>query len=303
MTPLILGASGQVGQALILECEKRHWRWLGTYHSQAGVDARLKALDLADLDAVRAAVKAARADVVFMPSGWTWVDGCEDDPARAELLNALAPEAVAQECARLGAALVYYGTDYVFGEHGGPYAETDPTGPLGVYGASKLEGERRVLAACPEALILRTNVVFGPEPQGKNFVYQLIKALGSGRPLTVPTDQLSSPTYNRDLARASVELVEGLERGVWNVAGPEVVDRATFARMAAAVFGLDAGGLKPATTADLKQKARRPLDAGLRIEKLVQRLGWKPRTPLEALKAMQAELAQNGQWLALRGRA
>jgi len=257
-------------------------------------------LDLADLDAVREIVKAAKADVVFMPSGWTWVDGCEDDPQRARTVNALAPEAVAQECARLGAGMVYYSTEYVFGEQGGPYGESDRPDPVGVYGASKLEGEQRVLAACPEALSLRTTVVYGPEPQGKNFVYQLIKNLGAGKPMTVPTDQLSSPTYNRALARASVELVEGLERGIWNVAGPEVVDRATFARIAAAVFGLDAALLKPSDTPSLKQKARRPLGAGLRIEKLVERLGWKPLAPLEALNATKAALEKNGQLAALK---
>jgi dTDP-4-dehydrorhamnose reductase len=299
MTPLILGASGQVGQALILECEKRGWRWQGSCHEHP-IDPRLFKVDLADLEGVRAAVTRAKADVVFMPSGWTWVDGCEDDPQRARTVNALAPEAVAQLCARTGAGLVFYSTDYVFGEKGGPYDELAPTGPLGVYGASKLEGEQRVLAACPEALILRTNVVFGPEPQGKNFVYQLVRALAAGKPLTLPSDQLSSPTYNRDLARASVELVEGLERGVWNVAGPEVVDRATFGRLAAAVFGLDAGLIRAADTASLKQKARRPLSAGLRIEKLVERLGWKPLGPLEALNATKAAMEKNGQLAALK---
>jgi dTDP-4-dehydrorhamnose reductase len=238
-----------------------------------------------------------------MPSGWTWVDGCEDDPGRARTVNALAPEAVAQECARQGAGLVYYSTEYVFGESGGPYDELAKPDPVGVYGASKLEGEQRVLEACPEALSLRTTVIYGPEPQGKNFVYQLVKNLVAGKPMTVPTDQLSSPTYNRDLARASVELVEGLERGIWNVAGPEVIDRATFAHLAAAVFGLDGGLLKPTDTPSMKQKARRPLSAGLRIEKLVERLGWKPLGPLEALAATKAEMERNGQLSALKGMA
>jgi len=302
MTPLILGASGQVGQALILECEKRHWRWQGSCHEHP-IDPRLFKLDLADLDAVRQAVQSRRPDVVFMPSGWTWVDGCEDDPARAELVNAKAPEAVAEECARLDAGMVYYGTDYVFGEQGGPYGEKDATSPLGIYGQSKLDGEQRVQAVLPGALILRTNVVFGPEPQGKNFIYQLIKTLKAGKALPLPMDQLSSPTYNRDLARVSVELVEALEPGVWNVAGPELMDRASFGKLAAAVFGVDAGLVQAVPTSALKQKAKRPLSAGLRIEKLVRHLGWKPLAPLEALQAMKAEMQKNGQLGALLGAA
>lgn len=300
MTPLILGASGQVGQALILECERRGWRWKGSCHEHP-IDPRLFRLDLADLDAVRRAVRDAKPDVVFMPSGWTWVDGCEDDPGRAQLVNALAPEAVAQECAARQAGLVYYSSEYIFGKDGGPYPEEADPAPLGVYGASKLEGERRVFAAWPEALSLRTTVVYGPEPQGKNFVYQLLKTLKAGRTMAVPDDQVSSPTYNRDLAAASVELVERLEKGVWNVAGPEVLDRAAFAKLAAAVFGLDAGLLRGVPTAALGQKAQRPLRAGLLVERLVKRLGWRPKAPLEALTAMKMELEANGQWAALGG--
>lgn len=298
MTPLILGASGQVGQALILECKKRGWAYTGTYHDHA-IDPKLVHADLQDVEKTAALVRALKPHAVFMPSGFTWVDGCEDQPERAFKVNALAPEAVAQECRALGAALVFYSTDYVFGENGGPYDELAPTAPLGVYGQSKLEGEQRVLAACPDALVLRTTVVYGPEPQGKNAIYQVIKNLAAGTAMTQPQDQLTCPTYNRDLARASVELLEGLEKGVWNVAGSELIDRAAFARLAAATFGLNADLLKPMLTGDMKQKAKRPLSAGLRIEKLVERLGWKPLGPIEGLRAMKAELKANGQLAAL----
>jgi dTDP-4-dehydrorhamnose reductase len=287
---LILGASGQVGQALIPQIEKRGWSWAGSCFQHPEVDPRLFALNLEDVEACGRAVMERKPDVVFLPSGWTWVDGCEDDPAKARRINALAPEAVAKACKALGAALVYYSTEYVFGEQGGPYGEKDATNAISVYGQSKLDGENLVLAACPDALILRTTVVYGPEPQGKNFIYQLIKSLKAGKAMSLPQDQRSSPTYNRDLARGSVELVELLEKGIWNVAGPEVIDRATFGELAAAVFGLDAGLIRPVSTASMKQKAARPLGAGLRVEKLVERLGWKPLGPLEGLKAMQAEL-------------
>lgn len=298
MTPLILGASGQVGQALILECKKRNWAFTGTYHDHA-IEAGLVQADLQDVAKTAALVKALKPHAVFMPSGFTWVDGCEDQPERARTVNALAPEAVAQECKKLGAALVYYSTDYIFGEQGGPYDEKATPQPLGVYGQSKLEGEQRVLAACPDAIILRTTVVYGPEPQGKNAVYQVIRNLKAGSAMSQPSDQLTSPTYNRDLARASVELVELLEKGIWNVAGSELIDRASFARLAAATFGLNGDLLQSQLTGEMRQKAARPLGAGLKIEKLVQRLGWKPLDPIAGLLAMRAELEANGQWAAL----
>jgi dTDP-4-dehydrorhamnose reductase len=294
MKALILGASGQVGQALALECERRGWSWEGSYREHP-LRGGLFKLDLADLGAAAAAVRERRPDAVFLPSGWTWVDGCEDDPTRSRLLNALAPGAVAKACAASGAALLCYSTDYVFGEHGGPYDEEAPTAPLGVYGRDKLEGEGLVRAACPGALIVRTSVVYGPEPQGKNFIYQLIGKLRSGAGMTLPEDQSASVTYNRDLARASLDLVERRERGIFNVCGPELMDRYAFGRLAAEIFHLDGGLLKPAKTADLCQRARRPLDSGLRIGKLVGRLGWTPLGPREGLANMKNEMERGVQ--------
>ncbi len=291
---LIFGASGQVGQALIKELEARGWGWEGSFFEHREVDERLFKLDLADLAAVKREVYARKPKAVFIPSGWTWVDGCEDDPARALRVNALAPEAAAEAAAQLNCALVYYSTEYVFGENGGPYDELRAPQPLGVYGASKLEGEMRVRDAWGGALVLRTTVVYGPEPQKKNFVYQLIKNLRAGQPMQVPEDQLSSPTYNSDLARASVDLVERQLNGLWNVAGSGVTGRAAFARLAARVFGLDAGLIQGVSTAELRQKAKRPLNAGLVVDKLSAALGWKPLGPEEGLARMKEEIEAAG---------
>jgi dTDP-4-dehydrorhamnose reductase len=291
---LILGASGQVGQALIRELEGRGWAWEGSYHEHAEVDPRLFKLDLQDLEGVHREILARTPGCVFLPSGWTWVDGCEDDPERARRVNALAPERAADACAALGIPLVFYSTEYVFGENGGPYDENRSTGPLGVYGASKLEGEDRVMNSWPGALVLRTTVVYGPEPQEKNFVYQLIRNLRAGKRMQAPVDQLSSPTYNRDLARASVELaLKGLA-GIWNAAGSGVIGRYDFALLAARTFGLDGSLIDPVRTADLKQKARRPLSAGLKIDKLSRPLGWTPRGPEQGLEAMRTEVESHG---------
>ena len=299
MKALIIGASGQVGQALIGECVRRGWDWQGSCleHPLGG---GLFRLDLADAAAAASAVRERRPEVVLLPSGWTWVDGCEDDPDRAMRINALAPEAVAGACAALGAGLVFYSTDYVFGLHGGPYGEQAPPAPLGAYGRSKLEGERRVLASCPGALVLRTTVVYGPEPQGKNFVYQIIRNLSAGKGMVLPDDQVSSVTYNRDLARASLDLAGAGERGVWNACGPEALDRAAFGRLAAGVFGLDAGLLRASPTAELNQKARRPLSAALDNSRLVRRLGWPLSGPAEGLARMKAELEADGSLARLR---
>ena len=110
--------------------------------------------------------------------------------------------------------------------------------------------------------------------------------------MRLPVDQVSSPTYNADLARASADLVERRLSGLWNVAGPDEINRYQFAILAARILGLDASLLKPATTAELRQKAGRPLGAGLKIGKLLKALGWSPRSAqagLEAFAALQGQ--------------
>jgi dTDP-4-dehydrorhamnose reductase len=160
---------------------------------------------------------------------------------------------------------VYLSTEYVFDGRDGPYDEQRPITPISAYGRSKAEGEAAVLDADPAALLVRTTVVFGPEAHGRNFAYQLATRLGRGEAMPVPADQVSSPTYNRDLAAAVVGLLDGGHAGVVNVAGPEILDRAAFARRLATAMGLDPGLVVPKTTAELGQEAPRPLDAGLDV--------------------------------------
>jgi len=139
---------------------------------------------------------------------------------------------------------------------------------------------------------VRTTVVYGPEPQGKNFVYQLLRRGRAGERMRVPDDQVSSPTCNVDLAAASVELAERGIGGVYHVAGPEVLDRHAFARLACREFGLDEAMLTPVATAALGQRARRPLRAGLRIDRARAVLAAPLRGPEEGLRAMREAIGE-----------
>jgi dTDP-4-dehydrorhamnose 3,5-epimerase len=199
---LIVGGSGQIGSAMLEEFAMHGWQTLGTFCSlpaqgsgegdtdPASFLARappgMTHFDLADVadvasggsdesglfdaaaDAACDALLATFAPTaVIICAGWTWVDGCERDEARAFALNAEAPARLARAARRAGARTVYLSTEYVFsggagGMASGPYAESDAPAPINAYGRSKLEGERLVAAADPDALILRTTVVFGP---------------------------------------------------------------------------------------------------------------------------------------------
>jgi dTDP-4-dehydrorhamnose reductase len=207
--------------------------------------------------------------VVFYPAGFTWVDGCERDPARARSANLDQPLNLARTAAEIGARFVYYSTDYVFDGHQGPYVEDAPTNPLSIYGQAKRDAEIAIIEALgAAALILRTTWVFGPERQGKNFAYQIFRTLGEGRILPCPSDQVSTPSYGPDVALASVRLVESGQHGIVHVAGPETTDRLRFARALAVAFGLDASLIVARTTAELGQGAPRPLKGGLLTPRL-----------------------------------
>jgi dTDP-4-dehydrorhamnose reductase len=146
-------------------------------------------------------------------------------------------------------------------------------------------------------LTVRTTWVFGPERQGKNFAYQLAKALREGRPLVCPSDQVSNPSYGPDVARAVVALAEEGRSGLVHVAGPDRIDRVRFARALADAFGLDAALIDARTTAELGQPAARPLDGGLLTPRLD---AWLPDVmrPLDrCLADFRDRLAEPGGWV------
>ena len=289
MRALVIGASGQVGAALLRVLAARGHQAVGTWahHAYPG----LVRLDLADGASLVRLLGDLRPDWVLCPAALSHVDYCEEHPDEAFAVNVHAPFAAAKTAARAGAGFVYYSSDYVFDGVGGPYTEEAPPRPLGVYGRSKAEGERAVLGALPRALVIRTSVVYGPERQEKNFVYQLIRACRSGRGFRPAVDQRASPSYNEDVATATVECCEREERGIWHLAGADTLDRMAFARLICRVFELDGSRLTPATTAELGQKAARPLDGGLDVGRAKRLLKTPLRGAEAGLRAMQAALA------------
>jgi dTDP-4-dehydrorhamnose reductase len=247
-------------------------------------------LDLRDHQALERLIREATPDWIFCPGGLTHVDWCEEHPDEAFQINTAGPLAAARAGAALGAGFVYYSSEYVFDGERGPYGEQDPPRPLSVYGKTKLRAEQALVAEISRALVIRTAMVYGPERQGKNFVYQLLRRCRIGDAVRIPVDQLSSPTYNQDLAAASVELAEREMLGVFHIAGADLLNRYAFACLVCRVFGVDASRVEPVTTAALGQRAPRPLRGGLRSAKALSLLA-APLRPAEAgLHAMRDAL-------------
>jgi len=288
---LVVGASGQVGPQVLR---------LLPFGSAIPTSRRAEtpgwtALDLATVSEAEAYELVRRFEIatVYCIGGMTHVDGCESTPELARRINCEGPAILAASAAKRGAGFVYFSTDYVFNGGNGPYTEDSPGDPICAYGSSKWQGELAVRDAHPAALVIRTTTVYGPDPNGRNFLYSLRKGLAGTKPFRVPADQISTPTYNLDLAAAVVALAESGAQGVFHVAGPDVVSRLAFARRAAAVMGLDPANILGVSTAELAQVAARPLRGGLLTEKLATHL---PRLRMRGIEDGVSHWMESGEF-------
>ncbi|MGE0409874.1 MAG: dTDP-4-dehydrorhamnose reductase [Amphiplicatus sp.] len=254
--------------------------------------------DLAAPGAARAAIAAHRCDVVINASGYTAVDKAETEPRLAEAVNAAAPGEMAAACAAKRIPFIHFSTDYVFNGAGKrPYVETDATGPLNVYGATKRDGERRVAQAGGTHAIFRLSWVFSAH--GANFVKTMLR-LGTERAsLRVVADQRGKPTPARAaaeiaLAAARILIERPATSGLYHFAGEEETSWADFAE---AIFGR--AGLKTAVeriaTADYPTPAKRPLYSVLDTSKAEAAFGVKAPSWRGALdKIVQDLMAKRG---------
>lgn len=282
MKALVIGASGLVGSALMRALGPDA---VGTYRSRPVPG--LVPLDAADREAVAHVIDGAQSDLVLFPAAEPHVDWCEQHPeeARERNLGPLRTTCAAAE----GIPLVAFSSDYVFDGRAGPYHEGDERRPLSVYGCIKTELEDVVLAR--GGCVVRTTTVFGDEPPpGKNFVLRLVASLQRGEPILVPNDQVSTPTYADDLARAVVRIATQ-PAGIWHVVGPELMARAEFARRIAAYLGLETSLVQGVSTSVLRQPAARPLRGGLRCDRFEATFGRLPgRTLDETLRDLATRL-------------
>ncbi len=263
-TILLLGAGGQVGREL-----QALLPTLGQLRT-----ADRAAADLADAAGLRAFVREARADVIVNAAAYTAVDKAESEPELATAINVVAPGVIAEEAARSGACLVHYSTDYVFdGRKDGPYEEDDATGPLQVYGRTKLAGERAIQAACERHLILRTSWVYAAH--GHNFVRTMLRLAAERDTLRVVADQFGAPTSARLIAASTVKALRRLLAGApaWGLYHLTAQGATSWHAFAQRVItrGLEAGlalcatsdSVVPITSAEYPVPAARPLNSRL----------------------------------------
>jgi dTDP-4-dehydrorhamnose reductase len=255
---LITGRTGTLGQALARACTVR-----GLNH----VLTSRRSLRLDDPASIEAAMLRYRPSAVINAAGWVRVDEAETAVEACMLANATGPELLADACARHGVPMVTYSSDLVFdGAAGRPYVESDAVSPLNVYGLSKAEAERGVLASGADALVVRTAAFFS-QHDPHNFAWHVMRTLEAGEPFTAASDLFVSPTYVPDLVNATLDLLIDRETGLWHLANQGRMSWAGFARAIADAAGLDESLIEAVPFAAGPGVAPRPLDVTLDSER------------------------------------
>jgi dTDP-4-dehydrorhamnose reductase len=296
---LLTGASGQVGGEL-----------LETLNPLGEVIAPARAeMDLANAASVRDMIRAARPRWIVNPGAYTAVDKAESEPDLAYAINAEAVEVMGREAKAIGAGVIHFSTDYVFdGSARAPYKETDVTGPVSVYGASKLVGEKALADSGAGFMVFRTSWVYGG--RGKNFLLTILKLAREREMLRVVADQHGAPTWSRDLAKMTAEVIGQSEKkargrelaevladlgGVYHAAG---AGETTWCGFAAEAVRLEREGrpgvrfaeIEAITTAEYLTPAKRPANSRMDCSKLKERFGWRMMDWQDSLRKVLVEI-------------
>ena len=246
---VITGAGGLVGHVLADQARRAGFEVLPLTSATC---------DITDLAAVET-LGVGAADTVINCAAYTQVDAAETDEERAHAVNAVGPGNLATVCARHGAGLVHISTDYVFGGTGDrPYELDDGTGPVSVYGRTKLAGEHAVLAAKPDAHVVRTAWVY-EGATGSDFVATMRRLAAGDGPVEVVADQIGSPTYVGDLVGALLQIAAGgVAPGVLHAVNAGQASRFDLAQATFEAVGADPARVRPVDSGRFPRPAPRP---------------------------------------------
>ena len=289
---LITGVNGQVGAELAPLLAP-----LGQIHALTRAQ-----LDLTNPDNIRQVVRTLNPRWIINPAAYTAVDRAESEPGLANAVNAVAPGILGEEAAKIGAAVLHFSTDYVYpGTGTAPYTEDAPTGPLGVYGASKLAGEQALAASGATHIILRTSWVYGAT--GKNFLLTILRVAREKEQMNIVADQHGAPTWSRDLARLAATILEAAPdaeaaaafQGIYHAAGGGETTWFGFASEALRQRRLmepqvHFAELVPIPTAAYPTPAQRPANSRLDCRKLESTFGFQFPAWEESLAEVLAEI-------------
>ncbi len=258
MNVLVTGANGQLGNELrnVSAGGSNHFVFTDVTSLQ-GVET--VNLDITDIDAIRIICDSEQIDVIVNCAAYTNVDKAEDEPQMAMLLNCTAAGNLAAVAAERGCFLIHISTDYVFhGDRAAPCREDWPTDPLGVYGSTKLAGEKEIEKSGCDSIIFRTAWLYSP--YGKNFVKTMRQLTAERDSIKVVFDQVGTPTYARDLAELIVKVIDNnllIHKGIYHFSNEGAISWYDFSKAICELSGNDCV-IQPCHTEEFPSKADRP---------------------------------------------
>lgn len=272
MNILVTGANGQLGNEMRIVTRSSSNKYIFTdvidaqpesismLQKLAGkdIDTSTTKLDITDIEAIRKMVRENDVKVIVNCAAYTNVDAAESNQNLAELLNAKAPQNLALVMAEVGGLLVHISTDYVFGKepYNTPCREEQKGTPTGVYGLTKLHGEQNILASGCDYVIIRTAWLYSEF--GKNFVKTMLNLTATKPELKVVFDQVGTPTYAYDLAKAIVAIIEKPQTGIYHYSNEGVCSWFDFTKMIAEYSGQTESNIQPCHSEEFPSPVKRP---------------------------------------------
>jgi dTDP-4-dehydrorhamnose reductase len=287
---LLIGSNGQVGTELQYTLSSNY----------KVITVARPQIDLTQPENLRQIIRETQPEIIINAAAYTAVDKAESEPENAHIINAIAPQIVAEESQKLGSFLIHISTDYVFDGNGNyPYQETDITNPLSVYGKTKLAGEIAIQKNCSQHIILRTAWVYGTYGKS-NFVKTMLRVGKDRLEVRVVADQIGSPTWAQDIALTITKIIPQLTAeiaGIYHYTNSGVASWydfaiAIFEEAEKLGFPLAINQVIPITTPEYPTPAKRPAYSVLACRKISQLLGTYPPHWRQRLRLMLQELKE-----------
>lgn len=274
---LLTGHGGFLGN-FVRQAARGSWTVVGVSRSARPPHV---AFDLAGGD-IEGLVADVQPDAIVHLAANGFVDECQDHPQRTAVLNVEATRRLAEVAARTHLPFVFTSTDQVYRGDRRDWSEVDDPDPVNTYGRQKAAAEEAVRSVHPDAVVARLSLMLGPHPDGRGYLEKLTRQVLAGETLTLFTDEFRSALHARDAARGLLAALNW-PGGIYNMGGPERLDRLAIARTIARVFHLNHEVLRPGLQSDVSFHAPRPADVSMDSSK-ANDMNWRPRPLAEALR-------------------
>lgn len=278
----ITGGSGLLGERLATIANNDYELVLS--HNSNPTSNTVKC-DITDKNEVEKTITENKPDVIIHCAAMTDVDLCEDKIDLAYKINSEGTQNITKASEKIGAKIIYVSTDFVFDGKKGYYSEEDEVNPLGIYAKSKYDGEIQVKKYSSNWAIARVSVLYGWHKK-QNFTTWVINQLRNNNPINIVTDQINSPTYADNAAEAIFEIAKQDKNGIFHTSGNDRINRFDFTKKIAEAFNLNKDLINPTTSKQFVQKAPRPQDSSLNVNKVEKELGMTMETCDESLNRM-----------------